>query len=404
MAFVVALAGAAPTRRGVARAGPSGRACVDPASAQRHAPVQSRSFMGTRVVVRSAARRAARAAVFEGAACSARALAPPKNPELVSRIVDLLKHELPSMFEPGNSVDYSIYAQDVFFQDPLNKFNGIGKYRQNISFLQTFFKDSKLDLHDIYTDVTAGGEDVVVTRTSEYVLGPEGTVVRHIDKWDSLPGPTEGGLQDLLSEMFGAGSGAPLEGSAPGAGAVAQAPYTLLRRYPGFEEGARAPAWRLGPGGLRGGAGAEYGAFEVVRTAYTARPAGFSALDAYLHGNSMSGEGLPRSAPVIYAVPSDPASPAPKRMAYPVPAGASEPLDDDLEVVPVDFSRIAAIRFSGSATPEIVAARRRQLERMVKAAGLRAVEEPVLRFAQYDAVYSLPWTRRNEVWLRLEAD
>eukprot|EP00741_Cyanophora_paradoxa_P020306 tig00021244_g19599.t1 len=376
MAFVVALAGAAPTRRGVARAGPSGRACVDPASAQRHAPVQSRSFMGTRVV----------------------------NPELVSRIVDLLKHELPSMFEPGNSVDYSIYAQDVFFQDPLNKFNGIGKYRQNISFLQTFFKDSKLDLHDIYTDVTAGGEDVVVTRwtlsmtapfpwrprlaftgTSEYVLGPEGTVVRHIDKWDSLPGPTEGGLQDLLSEMFGAGSGAPLEGSAPGAGAVAQAPYTLLRRYPGFE--------------VR-----EYGAFEVVRTAYTARPAGFSALDAYLHGNSMSGEGLPRSAPVIYAVPSDPASPAPKRMAYPVPAGASEPLDDDLEVVPVDFSRIAAIRFSGSATPEIVAARRRQLERMVKAAGLRAVEEPVLRFAQYDAVYSLPWTRRNEVWLRLEAD
>lgn len=44
---------------------------------------------------------------------------------------------------------YSIYAQDIFFQDPMNKFRGINKYKAMIKFIDTLFIAVKMDLHDI---------------------------------------------------------------------------------------------------------------------------------------------------------------------------------------------------------------------------------------------------------------
>ena len=44
---------------------------------------------------------------------------------------------------------FEIYAEDVYFKDPLNEFNGIKKYRAMIGFLGTFFGDVKMDVHDV---------------------------------------------------------------------------------------------------------------------------------------------------------------------------------------------------------------------------------------------------------------
>lgn len=47
---------------------------------------------------------------------------------------------------------YEIYAEDVYFKDPLNEFRGCDRYRQNIHFIATWFKAVHLELHDIHQE------------------------------------------------------------------------------------------------------------------------------------------------------------------------------------------------------------------------------------------------------------
>ena len=49
---------------------------------------------------------------------------------------------------PDNQT-YEIYADDVYFKDPLNEFNGIKKYKAMIGFLGTFFGNVEMDVHDV---------------------------------------------------------------------------------------------------------------------------------------------------------------------------------------------------------------------------------------------------------------
>jgi hypothetical protein len=48
-----------------------------------------------------------------------------------------------------NDQTYSLYAEDIRFKDPLNSFKGIGFYRLMIGFLERFFSDVQMDLHEI---------------------------------------------------------------------------------------------------------------------------------------------------------------------------------------------------------------------------------------------------------------
>ena len=93
---------------------------------------------------------------------------------------------------------YSIYAEDVFFKDPLNEFRGIERYKQMIGFIGTWFLNLKLDLHDIRRD----GDSIVTRWTlswntplpwkprisipgwSELRLNGDDLIVSHIDYWD----------------------------------------------------------------------------------------------------------------------------------------------------------------------------------------------------------------------------
>jgi len=93
---------------------------------------------------------------------------------------------------------YSIYAENVFFQDPLNKFRGVKRYEQMIGFIDTWFIDVKMDLHNISqsgdtikTDWTLTWNTplpwkprIAIPGWSELRLNDNGVIVSHIDYWN----------------------------------------------------------------------------------------------------------------------------------------------------------------------------------------------------------------------------
>lgn len=93
---------------------------------------------------------------------------------------------------------YSIYAENVFFQDPLNKFRGVKRYEQMIGFIDTWFIDVKMDLHNISqsgdtikTEWTLSWNTplpwkprLAIPGWSELRLNDNGMIVSHIDYWN----------------------------------------------------------------------------------------------------------------------------------------------------------------------------------------------------------------------------
>ncbi|MEA5595960.1 DUF2358 domain-containing protein [Rivularia sp. UHCC 0363] len=61
-------------------------------------------------------------------------------------ILEILKADYQRF--PKNQT-YNIYAEDVYFKDPMNKFNGVDRYKLMIKFIETFFIKPQMDLHDI---------------------------------------------------------------------------------------------------------------------------------------------------------------------------------------------------------------------------------------------------------------
>ncbi|HLO86254.1 MAG TPA: DUF2358 domain-containing protein [Nostocaceae cyanobacterium] len=92
---------------------------------------------------------------------------------------------------------YSIYAPDVYFQDPMNQFSGIERYKKMINFMKTFFLNIKMDLHDIQrqentikTEWTLSWNTplpwqphISISGWSELSLNADGLIASHIDYW-----------------------------------------------------------------------------------------------------------------------------------------------------------------------------------------------------------------------------
>ncbi|HEY9881392.1 MAG TPA: DUF2358 domain-containing protein [Leptolyngbyaceae cyanobacterium] len=94
---------------------------------------------------------------------------------------------------------YDLYADDVYFRDPLTQFRGVGRYRKMIGFIERWFQDIQLDLHEIKQSTA----DQIETRWtlswtaplpwrprmsipgwSELRLNQQGKICAHIDHWD----------------------------------------------------------------------------------------------------------------------------------------------------------------------------------------------------------------------------
>ncbi|MBC6430056.1 DUF2358 domain-containing protein [Nostoc sp. HG1] len=110
-------------------------------------------------------------------------------------IIEILKEDYQRF--PVNQT-YNIYAPDVYFQDPLNKFRGVKRYKKMINFIQTWFLDPKMDLHNIQrlgdtikTEWTLSWNTplpwkprISIPGWSELSLNSDGLIVSHVDYWN----------------------------------------------------------------------------------------------------------------------------------------------------------------------------------------------------------------------------
>lgn len=127
-------------------------------------------------------------------------------------VISTLKQDLPTLF--NQDISYSIYTQDIYFADPVNKFKGKLNYRIIFWTLRfhgrLFFTNITFDLHDVYIkDIntiiarwTVRGVLRVPWRAkllfngySTYKLSTDCLIYEHIDTWDKTPG-------EILSQFW----------------------------------------------------------------------------------------------------------------------------------------------------------------------------------------------------------
>jgi hypothetical protein len=136
------------------------------------------------------------------------------EPQLrVERIIATLKQDLPTLFE--KDISYEIYAEDIYFRDPVNTFKGKFNYRiifwtlrfhARLFFTQIFF-----DLHEVHQSAedtilakwTVRGvlrvpwqANLIFNGDSTYKLNPDLLIFEHIDRWDRKPG-------EILRQFWG---------------------------------------------------------------------------------------------------------------------------------------------------------------------------------------------------------
>jgi hypothetical protein len=92
---------------------------------------------------------------------------------------------------------YHLYAEDVYFRDPMTSFRGVDRYRKMISTLDRLFKDPQLELHSIHqngqsirTDWTLSWRSplpwkprVQICGWSDLTVNRRGLIDSHIDSW-----------------------------------------------------------------------------------------------------------------------------------------------------------------------------------------------------------------------------
>ncbi len=93
---------------------------------------------------------------------------------------------------------YSLYAEDVYFCDPMNQFRGIDRYRKMIGFISTWFHDIQLDLYEMrnsgdtittrwtlsWTSPLPWKPRIAIPGWSELKLNAEGLIASHVDYWN----------------------------------------------------------------------------------------------------------------------------------------------------------------------------------------------------------------------------
>ncbi|MDB9541022.1 DUF2358 domain-containing protein [Anabaenopsis tanganyikae CS-531] len=113
-------------------------------------------------------------------------------------IIEILKQDYQRF--PENQT-YSIYAENVYFQDPLTKFRGVKRYEQMIKFIQKWFINPHMEVHKIQplgdtikTEWTLSWNTPVpwkpriyISGWSELTLNSANLIISHIDYWHCSP-------------------------------------------------------------------------------------------------------------------------------------------------------------------------------------------------------------------------
>jgi hypothetical protein len=315
------------------------------------------------------------------------------------------------------TLDESFYLKDVGFLDPITKFTGIDKYKNNIDMIagrtslgKILFEDASIVLHNIEQT----GKLEIQTRwtlqvtfkafpwkprpkftgISVYTLTADGKVARQDDYWDSinLKGGKysavgiANGLKDLANQLKQEASA---EMSAP------EMPYELLRRAARYEV-------RRYPSSL------------VAETVYDQRPEGYDRLGSYAGGSNVGDKKVQYFSPTLMRI-KDIEGTRTKIMSWPLQYSFPGKALPDISTIPeptiprVKISErpglvVAVTRFELAATEPVVRGFTGQLLGDVKEDGMIATAECQTGdciVGQFDAIFSLN-KRRNEVWVELE--
>ena len=73
---------------------------------------------------------------------------------------------------------YDIYAEDVYFKDPTSEFRGLDRYRETIAFIDRWFKNPVLELHDIQVleDLEFSGDRPALPASEDTTLRTDWTL------------------------------------------------------------------------------------------------------------------------------------------------------------------------------------------------------------------------------------
>jgi len=346
--------------------------------------------------------------------------------DAVSQLKKILAKEYTSFFSPMYR-DY--YSPDVTFTDPMTSFSGIDKYQNNVDMLASrtlmgsiLFTDAGIALHKV-----TGGElddngniSNIITRWTlrvtakaipwkptavfsgisvyEVVPSPSSSVgvqiLHQTDYWDSVNIKPDGSgeyqkvdkglaVQDFVGQLKPGG----FEAQAAGP----ELPYQLLRKGDGYE--------------VR-----SYPAFNGATLPYNRRDEGLGSLGAFTRGMSPLAPALMEvqssdtsdkfmTWPLAYTAPGETSPPEPKEAME----KAGEGQWRTIRVTNEPAKIIAVGRFSDASMEPVVRIADRELREALKRDGLVPAKssEDTLRFAQYDAVFSMG-QRRGEVWIELE--
>ena len=145
---------------------------------------------------------------------------------------------------------------------------------------------------------------------------------------------------------------------------------------------------------------------------------GFSLLGGYIFGKNKGERKLEMTAPVTQT-PVEPPAPVKLDMTAPVTQAAApggflvqfvmpkgytlatlpEPLDARVKLREVPGNSVAVIRFSGSWSQSLYNEKLELLKTALATANIATQGEPVS--SRYNSPFSLPFMRRNEIWLNL---
>ena len=316
------------------------------------------------------------------------------------------------------TLDESFYSKDVSFLDPITKFTGIDKYKNNIDLIagrtslgKFLFEDASIVLHNIKQtkkreiqtrwtlQVTFKAfpwkPRAKFTGISVYTLTEEGIVAKQDDFWDSI-NLKKGqygavGLVDGLSDLAGQlKQEISAEMSAP------EMPYELLRRGSRYEV-------RRYPSSI------------VAETIYDQRPEGYDRLGSYAGGSNVGDKRVQYFSPTLMRIKDDEEGKRVKTMSWPLKysfpgkplpptSTLPEPTIPRVNILERPGLVVAVTRFELAATEPIVRGFTGQLLSDVKEDGMSATlacQTGDVIVGQFDAIFSLN-KRRNEVWVELD--
>jgi Uncharacterized conserved protein (DUF2358) len=104
---------------------------------------------------------------------------------------------------------YSLYASDVFFQDPLSQFRGRDRYQKMIGLIEKWFINVRMDVENIeqvdnlittrwtlsWLAPVPWRPQIAISGRSELTLNADGLIASHIDVWDCS-------RWDVLKQLF----------------------------------------------------------------------------------------------------------------------------------------------------------------------------------------------------------